>query len=51
MLERGDIIVQKSADDDMWYVQEVALLDIGRFKDKEVAEKHRQFLIDHDYRE
>lgn len=41
-VERGDFIVQQYPD--YWYVQEVALLDHGRFKTKEEAIDHKRFL-------
>lgn len=46
MIKRNDLIVQESypGDEFPWYVHEVSLLDMGRFRTKEAAEEHRAFL-------
>jgi hypothetical protein len=42
-LDRGGLIVQRE-EDGMWYVQEVSLLDVGRFKTFNEALDHKAFL-------
>lgn len=52
MIEREDLIVQHydPGHERPWYVQEVSLLDMGRFKTKEDALAHREFLLQRKYR-
>lgn len=47
MIKRGDYLVQYD-EDGLHYVQEVALLDMGRFKTKEQAIAHKRFLEERD---
>lgn len=40
-----DLLIQRPyADDGRWYVQEVALLDVGRFDTYEEAVSHSKFI-------
>lgn len=45
-MDRGELIINYYADDKFppWYVQRVALLDMGRFTTREAAEEHKKFL-------
>jgi hypothetical protein len=48
-IQRGDYIIQHVADDRTgrpWFVQEVALLDMGRFSTEKAAVEFREFLED-----
>lgn len=43
-MKREDLIINYDYEDHMWYVQEVALLDMGRFPTIQQAEDHKRFL-------
>lgn len=43
-INRGDYIIQQDPEDELWYVQEIQLLDMGRFKEQKAAHEHWQFL-------
>lgn len=46
MIKTGDYIVQQTYPEDerSWYVHEVNLIDMGRFKTEEEAQAHLSFL-------
>lgn len=48
MIRTGDLIVQRSCpkDEKPWYVHEISLLDMGRFRTMEEAMEHRDFLVE-----
>ena len=46
ILQRRDLIVQQCypEDEKSWYVQEIHLLDMGRFRTEQEAIEHKEFL-------
>lgn len=50
-LNRGELIVQQTypEDEKSWYVHEVNLLDMGRFRTEKEAREHMAFLVETDY--
>jgi hypothetical protein len=51
MIRTNDLIVQQTypEDEKSWYVHEVALLDLGRFRTEREAVEHRAFLLEKKY--